>query len=388
MENDIALFEKLLKEGSSDMLFFRPRGYQFHGASNVEKSELLRDILGFANAWRRADAYIITGVQEVKNGENEIMGILDHLDFEELQKFVNSKTQNPIQFSYNALTVNRKKVGMIHIPLQPRPFFLENDFVNLKKYVVYVHRGQFIVEAGTDEVTKMKISDSQKRFHKPSFELEFAHSDKKSLIGSHINLKTFLIEAPQEDMIPDFKEEMIINPLSDLFYALFPPEINKNYYRELVDHYQQMGSVSLIDFCIKNNSDINSDNVRLAFKIKDNEGIIFLKERFELLPKPRKYFWSDSKNLAYSDIIPGLQVSKKTSEWNVQLFLGKVRPRKKLFSSSGLYIGAKKNITLYLDVNLFADNLSEPIIFPLVIDIKTQAKKLPLDMLLKSNSKK
>jgi len=388
MENDIELFEKLLKEESSDMLFFRPRGYQFHGASNVEKSELLRDLLGFSNAWRRADAYIITGVKEVQNGENEIMGILDHLDFEEVQEFVNSKTQNPIQFSYNALTVNRKKIGMIHIPLQARPFFLEKDFVNLKKYVVYVHRGQSTVESGTDEVTKMKISDSQKKFEQPSFELEFAHSDKKSSIGSRINLKTFLIEVPQKEMIPDFKQGLSINPLSDLSVSLYPVEINNSYLRELVDHYQQLGSISLIDFCLKNNSDVVSENVRLVFKVEDKEDFIYFKELFELPPKPHKYHWPGSKAPVFVEIVPGLRILKKRSGWEIEIFLGQIPPKQKLFSKSGLYIGAKKNTTLYVDVNLFADNLFEPIIFPLVIDIKIQVKKLQLEMLLKSKSKK
>jgi hypothetical protein len=387
MESDIALFEKLLKEESSDMLFFRPRGYQFQGASNVEKSELLRDIIGFANAWRRADAYIITGVKEVKNGENEILGIIDHLNFDEIQEFVNSKTQNPIQFSYNALTVNRKKIGMIHIPLQSRPFFLQNDYVNLKKYVVYVHRGESVVEAGPDEVTKMKISDSQKKFEQPSFALEFAHSNKKSSIGSRINLKTFLIEVPQEDLIPDFNEDLMVNPLSATGKTLTPTEINKNYYRELIDHYQQMGSVSLIDFCIHNNSDVDSENVRLAFSVGDKEGIIFFMEEFELIPKPRKYKWEGSHIENFLEITPGLKIEKKSSEWQIGLFLGQIPPKQKLFTTSGLYVGAKKNVVLDIDVNLLADNLFEPLVFPLIIDIKTQMKKLQLEMLLKSKSK-
>jgi predicted HTH transcriptional regulator len=40
-----------------------------------EKSELLKDILGFANAWRRATAYILIGVKEVRGGRSNVVGI-------------------------------------------------------------------------------------------------------------------------------------------------------------------------------------------------------------------------------------------------------------------------------------------------------------------------
>jgi hypothetical protein len=61
-----ALFEQLLHEEESESLDFKQGQYPFARASEEEKSEILKDILGFANAFRRADAYILLGVEEVR----------------------------------------------------------------------------------------------------------------------------------------------------------------------------------------------------------------------------------------------------------------------------------------------------------------------------------
>ena len=56
---NITLFEALLFEEESETLDFKRDQYRFDNATDEEKSELLKDILAFANAWRRADAYIL-----------------------------------------------------------------------------------------------------------------------------------------------------------------------------------------------------------------------------------------------------------------------------------------------------------------------------------------
>ena len=58
---DIDLLERLLYEEESETLDFKAQQYPFDGATDDQKSELLKDILAFANAWRRTDAYIGCG---------------------------------------------------------------------------------------------------------------------------------------------------------------------------------------------------------------------------------------------------------------------------------------------------------------------------------------
>lgn len=63
---DANLFKQLLAEGESSRLDYKSRQYRFVGASDDQKSELLKDVLAMANAWRDSDAYILLGVQEVR----------------------------------------------------------------------------------------------------------------------------------------------------------------------------------------------------------------------------------------------------------------------------------------------------------------------------------
>ena len=67
-----ALLEELLNEDEGSTLDFKRDQYPFEGADDDLKAELLKDILAFVNAWRRTDAYILIGVEEVKGGRSKV----------------------------------------------------------------------------------------------------------------------------------------------------------------------------------------------------------------------------------------------------------------------------------------------------------------------------
>lgn len=124
------LFERLLYEDESTTLDFKKEQYRFVKATDEEKSELLKDILGFANAWRRSEAYILLGVEDVRGGRSNVVGILpaDHLDDHSLQQFVSNLTNQPVRFRYEAFGFEGKQVGIISIDEQTRPIYLKRDF--------------------------------------------------------------------------------------------------------------------------------------------------------------------------------------------------------------------------------------------------------------------
>src|SRR5215213_7912667 len=126
------LMEELLNEDEGPALDFKRDQYPFDGATDEQKSELLKDILAFANAWRRTDAYILIGVEDVKGGRSKVVGAASHPDDATLQQFVNSKTQRPLTFSYEVFAFEGVQVGVIQVPLQERPVFLRQDFGKLK----------------------------------------------------------------------------------------------------------------------------------------------------------------------------------------------------------------------------------------------------------------
>src|SRR5262249_7970863 len=92
--------ESLLNEDESTSLDFKRDQYPFDLASDEQKAELLKDILAFANAWRRTDAYILVGVEDVKGGRSEPVGVTNHLEDAALQQFVNGKTNRILDFRY------------------------------------------------------------------------------------------------------------------------------------------------------------------------------------------------------------------------------------------------------------------------------------------------
>jgi hypothetical protein len=152
---NINLIEQLLNEDEGTGLDFKRDQYPFDGATDEQKSELLKDILAFTNAWRRMDGYILIGIEEIKGGRSKVVGISEHLDDAKLQQFVNSKTQRPISFSYEAIPLEGIQVGIIRISLQARPIYLKQDYGKLKKHTVYVRRGSSTAIADPDEISRM-----------------------------------------------------------------------------------------------------------------------------------------------------------------------------------------------------------------------------------------
>ena len=155
MPIDKNILEQLLHEEEGSALDFKRDQYPFDGAGNNAKSELLKDILAFANAWRRTTAYILIGVHEVKGKRGEVVGVAAHLDDAKLHQFVNSKTQRPIEFSYQPFHTEDVEIGVIEIPIQERPFYLKRRFGKLRDSVVYKRDGSSTAQATLDEVARM-----------------------------------------------------------------------------------------------------------------------------------------------------------------------------------------------------------------------------------------
>jgi len=149
------LIEELLNETEGEALDFKRDQYQFTGASDEEKSELLKDVLAFANSWRRTDAFILVGVQQARVGRSEPVGVSEHLDDASLQQFVCSKTQRPLQFRYVPREFEGVQLGLLQIPVQKRPIYLNRDYGRLQQDAVYIRRGSSTDVAKPDELTRM-----------------------------------------------------------------------------------------------------------------------------------------------------------------------------------------------------------------------------------------
>ena len=103
-----ALIESLLHEEESHVLDFKQGQYRFKKDSSSElteknRSELVKDLVAFANTERTQSAFIMIGVKEVKGGRSEVTGISEHLIDDDLHDFMNRRTQRPVEFSIHTI---------------------------------------------------------------------------------------------------------------------------------------------------------------------------------------------------------------------------------------------------------------------------------------------
>ena len=154
------LLESLLQQEEGLALDFKGYQYPFDKASEDEKSELLKDILAFANTKRETPAYILIGVGEVKGGRSKVVGVNKHLDDARLHQFVNSKTQRPVEFSYTPYPFEGTEIGVIEISVQNGLFHLKQPYGKLHANLVYLRDGSSTRTATPAEIIEMSAPET------------------------------------------------------------------------------------------------------------------------------------------------------------------------------------------------------------------------------------
>ncbi len=147
--------EAMLHAGESATLDYKSQQYKFIGATDKEKSQLLKDVLAMANAGKDVDAHLLIGVKENPGSRAIIVGISvsDHIDDSRLQQFVNGKTNVPVDFAYHALEIDGQSIAVITIArAQRRPIYIDKAFGDVDEMKVYVRRGSSTAVATPDEI--------------------------------------------------------------------------------------------------------------------------------------------------------------------------------------------------------------------------------------------
>jgi hypothetical protein len=160
---DLLKLESLLHLDEGVTLDFKCEQYRFAQSTEEDKSEIVKDILGFANAYRRSAAHILIGVKEVRGGRSIVKGLQTHLDDHALQQFMKSLTNQPVRFHYEAVAIEGRQVGIIQIDQQTRPIYLKKDYGKLAKERVYVRRGSSTDPtrpATLEEIAQMRMDDA------------------------------------------------------------------------------------------------------------------------------------------------------------------------------------------------------------------------------------
>jgi len=347
--------EPLLYESEGNSLDFKSEQYHFEGSSDNEKSELLKDIVAFANAWRRESAVILIGVKDTKNGKAEIVGINSDIDDSRIQQFINSKTNRPIAFHYSQSIIDGKKIGIIEIPVQQRPFCLKTDYGKLKSDIVYLRRGSSTAIASIDEIAGMGHETKAE----VKIDINLYDKEKRISLGKKIVLESIYYVGKNRQDIPYYTVEDKVDSMG-LPLTLYGVTANSNYYREVFDYVSFNYFYKEIAFELFNSCEECIRNIRI--KANYDVEIFSLKKKKPTYPKktnplyigPNIYKPSMEKNRT------NISIEESDERIELEIKVEDILPGEKIVIDN-IYIGSKKTCNCDIEYLIFAENISNPI---------------------------
>lgn len=355
------LAESLLYEEEGPTLDFKRQQYPFEGASDSEKAEFLKDILAFANAWRRTDAFIYIGAAEVKGGRSQILGIAEHVDDAKLQQFVNSKTNRPVEFSYVPLEVDGKSVALVHVPVQQRPTYLLKNYGGLLKDTVYVRRGSSTDIANPDEIARMGMSGSSTVERAAKLSVFLVAGVHGELVDKQITLSTINAEIPDEAEFPlygvDYRDDFL-----GIHTAHLNHFNNENFYSEYAKWQQTLWRYKGVHLAVKNTGNSVARDVKVVFTVNKTVDHVDICEEDDLprKPSPSRHVLSPPRIHSVHNR-PDVLCKTTKDGWRVVVELGKVQAMDTAISRDFLCVAAKETIEIPLRAEIFSDDLSQPI---------------------------
>lgn len=361
--------EALLFEEEGTTIDFKSEQYKFENEDERTKSELLKDILAFANAWRRSDAYILIGVKKVPGKQGEVLGVSLHVDDAKLQQFVNTKTQRPVSFSYKAVKCQGKDIAIIHIPKQERPIYLDKDFGKLEKNTVYIRRGSATDIATLDEVSKMRIDDASSNLSNPRLDISFYDNNRDCLIGQILNIECSILNITDPENIPDYGYTI------GMGLSINVPLINVDYWRDLVKYISFIRSVHPVELAIKNIDTVSANDVRVEITIEDPSREMIIYESSDKPSRPEKNMMFKVHPLPKS-IDQYLVEYKNAGYWKIITNIERIHPKRNMPIPGFIFIGSNVTNTYEAKVTIYADNITEPITSTLNLKVNSDRVNL------------
>ena len=361
--NDL-LFDRWLYESESDSLDFKREQYKFIGASDNEKSELLKDILAMANSWRRVDGYIVIGIEHRPEKPNALHGVTEHIDDASIQQFINKKVSGICSFEYRTFTKDKKTYGIIRIPVQKRPIFLLKDYGKLKANMVYLRRGSSTDETKPDEICKMG-RDQYELGTKASVDIGFFDRSKRQMIGAKLDVETtyFVIL----DKIPDYSESR----------DGFIPTLRitcKDYYRNLVEYTNFTSSFFPVYFAITNKGDREAVNLRVELEIFSSNAEVLLDG--DEVDEPKADLMSNIHSV-HSIHNSSYSVDRQDDKWVIYSGFDRLHAKRTLDLDGTIYIQGKESGTIKGKASVLFDGQSVP--YEQEFKIKVQCNRIEIN---------
>ena len=259
---------------------------------------------------------------------SKVVGITEDLDDANLQQFVNTKTQRPIDFSYSTNSIDGIKIGIFEIPVQERPVYLTRDYGRLEKDKVYLKRGSSTAIASPDEIKQMGITQMSEAT--PDLTLEWGDLKRNQVFSSPCTIHSLLLN-PQLH-----KDTFVSNSIGlDL-------SININYSKEVIDFTFETAFFKPLDLRLFNRSQTVARRVRFVGSVPQINSYIF-RNWEDLADRPSRNFSMLLSN-RITPLAEQLQQSpkpyirKSNDNWEVIIDFGDVRPRDDVWTTQPLFI--------------------------------------------------
>ena len=366
MAFELKLLETLLHEEEGAALDFKAAQYPFDNADIGQKEELLKDILAFTNSWRRASAYILIGVEEVKGGRSRILGVKKHLDDARLHQFVNGKTQRPVEFIYKIVQIEGVEIGVIEIPLQDRPVYLKKRYAKLEGNEVYIRDGSSTRVATPDEIARMGAQHVL--VETPQFSLEWANLDTQTALPSPCVLHSLALYPP----LPD--NTFALPRPSHLSVDIFR---NSRYSEEVIWCTFERAFFTGIGVRLYNNSGVLGKNIRFEGILSKSGGVVVQDILKSIPSKDTIAVPFDSVPLIGQK--PETYLQDLNDKWEIAVEFGDIRPREIVWTTNPFWFGCAHPTLAKLEGQLFGDNLREPVTCSLEIQFEAEQRPMTED---------
>lgn len=383
-----SLLKSMLYQEESETLDFKEEQYDLKHASTEKKSEVIKDILIFANAWKTSDAHILIGVRDKPGERKTVVGVTHHLDDANLQQLVNSKTNRPVRFAYVASSLDGHQVGVIRIDTeQDRPIYLTKGFGKLRKDVVYVRRGTSTAEATPAEVADMGAVRSESQLIVPTLDLQFADGDSRTALGTAIEMTSVILVDPPP-ATPASPEELravqeFVKGAGGLASRTRSLDTSRALARvslgnlkpfapseeELRAYRERIGRLHSMAFYVKNTGSVTATGIAVEITGETADGL----EVLDFTDAPL-YPSGIGLSIPPGTLKSAIGVKKHGTTWCAEFTVPKLQPKAEFWSEAHLFIGATRPVTVTAVATVYADNLPQPLEYPMEINIATEER--------------
>jgi len=374
--NDESLIQELLYRGEGSTLDYKVKQYPFSGAEDGQKSELLKDILAFANAWRTETAYILIGV---KNDTGELVDLDEDIDDSRLQEFINSKTNHPLHFSYRSLEYSGKKLGLYTIQVQERPVYVRRAYGRVMPNVVYVRRGSSTAIADPSEVAKMGAATIRSgSSYAPKLTVKIVCGGSLPSEKISVNYKRYELLAREE--YPDYQFDNRRGAATRLMLSI----PNRDFYRDLAQYLHEQNGKIEFSLEVTNSGDHFADDVKVSLSAPVAPQFSF-KGVDELVLKPditRSMAVSEATYPALGRLGRGFSVSSDSENVTVKFELGKIQAGESRRTSQVVMLNPPSAMT-GLKVRVLSDQLRSPMEISIPSEFNFESEELTFTLLKK-----